>query len=67
MHTLENILRHLDLYHPYLQWLEGHVEDRQRTLPFFYLSILDCMRYLLHQIANRDELVHVPRREYDQS
>ena len=67
MHTLENLLRHLDPYSPYLQWLEGHVEDGQRTLPFFYRNVLDCVRYLLRQIAYRDDLVYAPRREYDQS
>jgi len=29
MHTLENLLPHLDPYSPYLEWLEGHVEDGQ--------------------------------------
>jgi len=67
MHTLENLLRHLDPYRQYLQWLEGHVEDGQRTLPFFYRNVLDCVRYLLCQIAYHDDLVYAPCREYDQS
>jgi len=67
MYTLENLLRHLDPYSPYLPWLEGHVEDGHRILPFFYRTILDCVRYLLRQLAYRDNLVYVPRREYAQS
>jgi len=67
MHTLENLLRHLDRYSPYLQWLERHVEDGQRTLPFLYRNLLDCVRYLLRRIAYRHDLVYEPRREYDQS
>jgi len=63
MQTLENHLRHLDPYSPYLQSLEGHVEDSQRTLPFFYRNVLDCVRYLLRQIAYGDDLVCAPRRE----
>ena len=51
MHTLENHLRSLDRYTPYLQWFEGQVEDSKRTLPFFYRNVLDCVRYLLRQIA----------------
>jgi Plavaka transposase len=66
MHTLENFLRRLDPHGPYLQWFEGQAEDDQRTLPFFYRNILDCVRYLLRQIAYRDDLVYAPRREYDQ-
>ena len=65
MHTLENHFRHLDPYTPYLQWFEGHVEDGHRTLPFFYQDILDSVRYLLHQIAYRNDLVYAPCREYD--
>jgi len=57
MHTLENHLRLLDPYIQYLQWFEGQVEDGQRTLPFFYRDILECVRYLLRQIAYEDDLV----------
>ena len=65
MHSLENHLRILDPYSAYLQWFEGQVEDNSRTVPFCYRNILDCIRYLLRQIAYRDDLVYVPRREYD--
>jgi len=67
MHTLENLLRHLDPYSPYLQSWEGHVEAGQRTLRFFHWNVLDCVRYLLRQIAYREDLVNAPRGEYDQS
>jgi len=67
MHTLENLLRHLHPYSPYLQWLEGHVEDCQRTIPFFYRNVLHCVRYLLRQIAYLDDLVYAPPCEYDPS
>ena len=65
MHTLENHLRSLDPYSHYLQWFEGQVDDGRRSLPFFYRNILDCVRYLLRQIAYRDDFVYAPRREYD--
>ena len=69
MYTLENLLRSLDPYGPYLQWFEGQVvsEDGKSTLPFFYRDILDCVRYLLRQITYRDDLVYAPRREFDQN
>ena len=67
MHTLENHLRILDPCSAYLQWFEGQVEDGSRTVPFFYRNVLDCVRYLLRQIAYRDDLVYAPRREYDHS
>jgi hypothetical protein len=65
MHTLENHLRSLDPYSPYLQWFEGDVDDGKRTQHFFYRNVLGCVRYLLRQIAYRDDLVYAPRREYD--
>jgi len=43
MHTLEKHLRELDLYSRYLQWFEGQVEDRKRTLLFCYRNLLDCV------------------------
>ena len=65
MHTLENHLRSLDPYSPYLQWLEGQVEDSKRTLPFFYHNVLDGVRYLLRPIAYQDDLVYTLRCEFD--
>jgi hypothetical protein len=65
MHTLENLLQALDPHSAYLQWNEGQDDDGKRTLPFFYRNVLDCVRYLLRQIAYRDDFVYAPRREYD--
>ena len=65
MHTLENHLRSLVTHSSYLQWFEGQVEDSKRTLPFFYRNVLDCVRYLLHQITYQDDLVYGPWREFD--
>jgi len=65
MHTLEKHLWELNPYSQYLQWFEGQVEDGKRTLSFFYRNVLDCVRYLLHQIAYRDDFVYEPWREYN--
>jgi len=51
MDTLEKHLRELDPYSRYLQWFGGQVEDRKRTLSFFYRNVLDWVRYLLRLIA----------------
>jgi len=65
IHTLEKHIRELDPYSRYLQWFEGQVEDGKRTLSFFYHNVLDCVRYLVRQIAYRDDFVYAPRCEYD--
>jgi len=65
MHTLENLLQALDPHSAYLQWNERQVDDGKRTLPLFYRNVLDCVRYLLRQIAYRHDFVYAPRMEYD--
>jgi len=65
VHTLEKHLQEFDSYSLYLQWLEGQVEDRKRTLSFFYCNTLDCLRYRLRQIAYHDDFVYVLQGEYD--
>jgi len=60
MYTLEN-LPSLDLHSSYLQWFEEQVEDGKRTLRLFYRNVLDCVTYLLRQIAYQDDLVYAPR------
>ena len=67
MHTLEDHLRFLDLFSVYLQWFEGEVEDGSKKVPFFYANVLDCVWYLLRQIAYQDDLVYMRRREYHNS
>jgi len=62
MPTLENHLRSLDPHSSYLQWFEGQVEDSKTTLPLFYRNVLDCVRYLLCQIAYQDDWVYAAGR-----
>ena len=65
MHTLENLLQALDSHTAYLQWNERQADDGKLTLPIFYRNVLDCIRYLLHQIAYRGDFVDAPRWGYD--
>ena len=44
--------QHLDVLDPfseYLVWTEAIIEDGQHTATFYYLNIIDCVRYLFHQ------------------
>ena len=65
MHTLENHLPSLDPHSSYRQGFEGQVKDSKRTMPFFYRNVLDCVRYLLRQIAYQDDLVYTSRCEFN--
>ena len=64
-HTLENLLNTLDPHGSFLQWHEGTREDRQHSTCFFYRNIVDCVRYLIGQIAYKDSMVYSPVKEYD--
>ena len=65
MHTFEDHLRWLPLHSSYLQWFEGKGADSKRTLSFFDPNFLDRVRYLFRYIAYQDDLVYVPRCEFD--
>jgi len=61
MHMLQNHLRRLDPYGQYsYNGLKEKSMRKQRTLSFFYRNILDCVRFLLHEIAYRDDFVYAP-------
>jgi len=43
--------------------------DRSGQLPttFYYLNVIDCVRFLIRQVAFRSEIVYAPVREYNSS
>jgi hypothetical protein len=65
-YTLEKHLKNLDPLSKYPEWTEGIVEDRNHTICFFYRNIIDCVRYLITQIAHKDSMAYAPVKEYDQ-
>ena len=65
-YTLEKHLKNLDPLGKFLEWTEGIVEDGNHTICFFYRNIIDCVRYLIAQIAYKDSMVYAPVKEYDQ-
>jgi len=61
-------LRHLNVWDPfgeYLTWTEAVICDGQHTTPFYYRNALDCVRYLVRQVAYRSDMVYAPILEYD--
>lgn len=67
VHMLTNYLGSLDPHSSYLEWFEGQVEKSKETVSFkfFYSNVLDCVRYLLCQIAYQEDLVYILRHELD--
>ena len=65
--TLQQHLDVLDLFGEYLMWTEAAIGDGRHTTTFYYRNALDCIRYLVRQVAYRSDMVYAPMREYDSS
>src|ERR671929_247092 len=63
-YTLEKHLKTLDPHDSYLEWSEGTMDDGSHSISFFYRNIVDCVRYLIGQIAYKNCMVYAPVREY---
>jgi len=62
--------RHLDVLDPlgeYLVWTEAVMDGGRHTATFYYWNIIDCVRYLIHQVVYRSDMVYAPIWEYDSS
>jgi len=62
--------QHLDILDPireYLVWAETSIDHSRHGTTFFYPNIIDCVRYLIRQVAYNSDMVYAPIREYDSS
>jgi len=62
--------QHLDIHDPfreYLVWAEASIDDGRHATTFYYRNIIDCVRYLIRQVAYSSDMVYAPIREYDSS
>jgi len=66
-YTLRQHLDILDLFREYLVWAEASIDDGPQATTFYYRHIIDCVRYLIRQVAYSSDLVYAPIREYDSS
>ena len=66
-YTLQQHLDVLDPFGEYLTWTEAAIGDGRHTTTFYYRNALDCVRYLVRQVAYRSDMVYAPIREYDSS
>jgi len=66
-YTLRQHLDVLDPIREYLVWAEASIDDGQHATTFYYRNIIDCVRYLIHQVEYSSDIVYAPIREYDLS
>ena len=66
-YTLQQDLDVRDPFGEYLTWTEAVIGDSRHTTTFYYRNALDCVCYLVRQVAYRSDMVYAPMREYDSS
>jgi len=66
-YTMREHLDVLDPFGEYLVWTEAVIDDGRHAATFSCRSIIDCVRYLIRQVAYRSDMVYTPIREYDSS
>jgi hypothetical protein len=66
-YTMRQHLDVLDPFGEYLVWTEAVIDDGRHAATFYYRNIIDCVRYLIRQVAYRSDMVYAPIREYDSS
>ena len=57
----------MDPFCEYLVWMEAVIADGRHAATFCYQNIIDCVRYLIRQMAYRSDMVYEPIREYNSS
>jgi len=66
-YTLRQHLDILDPFREYLVWAEASIDDGRYATTFYYRNSIDCVRYLIRQVAYSSDMVYAPIPEYDSS
>jgi len=66
-YTVRQPLDILDPFHECLVWAEASIDDGQHATTFYYRTTIDCVCYLIRQVAYSSDMVYGPIREYDSS
>ena len=62
--------QHLDILDPVcetLVWAEASIDDGRYATTFYYRNNIDCVSYLIRQVAYSSDMVYARIREYDSS
>jgi len=66
-YPLQQHLHIRDPFCEYLVWAEASIDHGPHATTFYYQTIIDCVRYLIGQVAYSSDMVYAPIREYDSS
>jgi len=56
-YTMRQCLDVLDPFGEYLVWTEAIIDDGRHAATFYYQNSIDCVRYLIRQVAYRSDMV----------
>jgi len=56
-YTLRQPLDSLDPFCEYLVWAEAIIDDGRHATTFYYRNMIDCIRYLIRQVAYSSDIV----------
>jgi len=59
-YTIRQHLHVPDTFGEYLVWTEAVINDGQGAATFYYRNIIDCVHYLICQVAYRSDMVYAP-------
>ena len=62
-YTLQQQTDVLDPFGEYLTWTETAIGEGRHTTTFYYRNALECVRYLVRQVAYRSDMVYASIRE----
>jgi len=66
-YTLRQYLDIQDPFRQYFVWADASIDDGRHATTFYYRNIIDCVRYLIRQVAYSSDMVYAPIREYESS
>jgi len=59
-YTMEQHLHKLYPFCGYLVCTEAAIDEGQHATTFYYRNVIDCFRFLIHQVAYRSDMVYAP-------
>ena len=66
-YTFRQYLDILDPFREYLVWAEASIDNGRHATTFYNGNIIDCVRYVIRQVAYSSDMVYAPIREYNSS
>ena len=64
-YTLRQYLDVMNAISEYLIWVEAGIDDGRHATTLYYRPMIDCVCYVIHQVAYTSDIIYAPISEYD--